>query len=119
MYSRINYKMLGIRIRQRRKSLKITQEELAERMNISVSYLSLLENGKKKPSLSCLMQLCQELNTTMDFLLLGTPSPNTHSPDIELHTLLADYPQQFQALLIDFLQNAKSFLTNDDHTGSG
>ncbi|CDQ17978.1 helix-turn-helix transcriptional regulator [Halobacillus karajensis] len=53
-----------------RKKLDITQEELANRVNISRGYLSNVEKGKHTPSLKTASKLAKELNMTMEELFL-------------------------------------------------
>ena len=62
---------MGNRIKIRRKELRIKQAELAERLNISNSHMSSIENGRQKPSLDIFIQICNLLNVTPDYLLLG------------------------------------------------
>ena len=63
---------MGNRIKIRRKELRIKQAELAERLNISNNHMSSIENGKQKPSLDIFIQICNLLNVTPDYLLLGS-----------------------------------------------
>lgn len=67
----IQYEIIGKRIRQRRKELNMKQYELAELLDISNNHMSAIENGREKPSLELLMNICDHLNVTPDFLLLG------------------------------------------------
>ena len=63
---------MGNRIKIRRKELRIKQAELAERLNISNNHMSSIENGRQKPSLDIFIQICNLLNVTPDYLLLGS-----------------------------------------------
>ena len=63
---------MGNRIKIRRKELRIKQAELAERLNISNNHMSSIENGRQKPSLDIFIQICDLLNVTPDYLLLGS-----------------------------------------------
>lgn len=47
----VDYKMIGKRIKSSRKQLKMTQEELAEKLDISSSFESRMERGATKISL--------------------------------------------------------------------
>lgn len=67
----IQYDIIGARIQQRRKELNIKQYQLAELLDISNNHMSAVENGREKPSLELLMSICEQLNVTPDFLLLG------------------------------------------------
>lgn len=63
---------LGKRIRQKRVEQKITQEQLAEKTNLSVAYIGMMERGKRTPSLETFIVIADELNATADELLYGT-----------------------------------------------
>ena len=63
--------IMGRRIRLRRRELGLTQNRLAELLEISNNHLSAIENGREKPSLEKFVTLCKLLKTTPDFLLLG------------------------------------------------
>lgn len=69
---------MGRRIRLRRKELGLTQNRLAELLEVSNNHLSAIENGREKPSLEKFVILCEMLKTTPDFLLLG----NLHSCNV-------------------------------------
>ncbi|WP_044991042.1 helix-turn-helix domain-containing protein [Schaedlerella arabinosiphila] len=69
---------MGSRIKIRRIELRIKQAELAERLNISNNHMSSIENGRQKPSLDIFIQICNLLNVTPDYLLLG----NMHAYNI-------------------------------------
>ena len=65
------YKEMGQRIKFRRKEMRMKQAELAERIDISNNHMSSIENGRQKPSLDMFIRICQNLNVTPDYLLLG------------------------------------------------
>jgi len=60
---------LGNNISQFRKSSDITQEQLAERLGVSVSAVSQWETGKTLPDISAIPVLCHVFNVTADALL--------------------------------------------------
>lgn len=66
------YQDMGTRIKIRRKELRIKQAELAESLGISNNHMSSIENGKQKPSLDTFIKICQCLNVSPDYLLLGS-----------------------------------------------
>lgn len=53
----------GQTIRELRKANHFSQEKLADRSTLDRSFISLLENGKKQPSLITIFQLAKALNT--------------------------------------------------------
>lgn len=58
----------------RRKSLRMTQEELAEQLGVSTQMISNLELGKKAIRPENLARICNILNLSADFVLTGNCS---------------------------------------------
>lgn len=54
-------KNLGNRIQKRRKTLKLTQEELAFKVGISRAYIGYIEQGRNIPSLELLQKIASAL----------------------------------------------------------
>ena len=67
----IDYKIIGKRIKDQRKNLKLTQEDLAEKLELSASYQSRLERGATKISLETLVRIAEHLNVSPSLLLTG------------------------------------------------
>jgi transcriptional regulator with XRE-family HTH domain len=62
-------KTLGLEVRRLRESLKLSQEVLAERANITYQYLSALENGRENFSIGVLEALAKALRVTVPDLV--------------------------------------------------
>jgi transcriptional regulator with XRE-family HTH domain len=62
---------LAKRIRERRETLELTQEQLARAIGLSPQYISLIEQDKRVPSVSSLARLAEELGVTVDYLITG------------------------------------------------
>lgn len=62
---------MGNRISKQRKSLNMTQEQVAEAINISIQSLSCIELGKKAIRPENLHNLCATLNVSADYILTG------------------------------------------------
>ena len=63
------YKGLGKRIKQQRILAKMTQEKLAEKVGISLSFLGHIERGTRKASLDTLVKISNALEVSPDLLL--------------------------------------------------
>ena len=59
----------GKRIKDVRKKVKYTQEILAEKADIAVTYLGEIERGEKTPSLEVLINIANSLGVSCDYLL--------------------------------------------------
>lgn len=63
------YQDLGKRVRQQRVLAQMTQEKLAERAGISLSFLGHIERGTRKASLDTLVKICNALSVSPGLLL--------------------------------------------------
>ena len=81
---------IGRAIRFCRQQKGLTQPQLAERAALSPSYLSVLETGKRDPSLSSLQSIARGLGVPLSVLLFVAADPSdveTLTP--EMHEKLA------------------------------
>lgn len=62
------YKLLGKNIKARRKEIGLTQQELADKMDISLNFMGKIEVAFSKPSLDTLIQIAEALETTVSDL---------------------------------------------------
>lgn len=60
---------LGSRIQKHRKAREITQAELAEKLNISVAYVSLIERGGRNPPFTTVLALAKALGVPATMLV--------------------------------------------------
>jgi len=75
--------MIGRRIKDRRRKLGITQEVLAEKLDISVKHLSDVERGVKGLSIENLVFVGEFLGMDMNYLILG----DAESDDVIINRL--------------------------------
>lgn len=62
---------IGKRIQNRRKQLMLTQEQLADLMDVSIQMVSNLERGNKAIRIDNLINLSRILNISTDYILMG------------------------------------------------
>ena len=69
----MNYNMeeCGSRIRQLRIQNGLTQEEIAETLNIDRSFYNRIEAGKKGCSIDLFVQLSELFGVSLDYLIVG------------------------------------------------
>ena len=67
----MNQEKIGEFIAKCRKEKKLTQSELAEKLNVTDRSISNWENGRNMPDLSLFKPLCQELGITINDLMSG------------------------------------------------
>lgn len=77
----MNYELLGKHIRQQRKAKKYTLEQLAEKLNVSTTFIGQIERAKGIPSFETLVKIANVLEVSTDSLLFGdlnSKSGNNH-----------------------------------------
>ena len=67
----VDFSIVGKRIKDARKDKKLTQEMLAEKMSVSIAYLSKIETGKLHINLERLSEICNLLDVTEGQILNG------------------------------------------------
>lgn len=70
---------IGNRILNRRKQLRMTQEELSEKAGITPQTVSSAELGKKALRPENIIRICSALAISTDYLLLGEVNEYDHS----------------------------------------
>ena len=96
---------MGNRIYQARKAQNLTQEKLAEMMDVSLQMVSNLECGRKAIRPENLVKLCNALNVSADYILLDKPTiddvPNIRSLSTKLSNL-SEKDRKMIEMLIDY-----------------
>lgn len=60
---------LGLRLKELRKTKRMTQRQVSTRLNMGISTISGYENNTKTPSLEALVDLARLYNVSTDYLL--------------------------------------------------
>ena len=91
----INAQIIGLRIKNRRKELHLTQTDIKAAVGISSGNMSEIENGNRLPAAVTLIQLADILKCSIDWILTGASSiaspsisSNEDPRDIELMGIL-------------------------------
>ena len=75
----IDYNKMGKRIKAQREKLNLTQENLAEKVDIAPSYVSEIERGVSVCSLPVLVKIASILDLNLDNLVFGVNSSNVNT----------------------------------------
>lgn len=86
---KINTSKIGSHIVQLRKEQHLTQAEFGEKINISPTHISTVENGGSY-SLNTLITICDGLNARLDYILYGNIRDNSKDNLIDLLNLCTD-----------------------------
>lgn len=74
-----NSRLIGKRIKFRREAAGLSQEQLAERLELSKNHISSIECGKSMVTTKGLLALCDVLGGTPNYYLIGELSPEADS----------------------------------------
>lgn len=97
----LDYSIIGERLKKARIAKGYTQEQLAEKIDVSVAFLSRVERGKSKINLNRLNQLCDLLEISEGDILTGVGSNSNHYLNEEFANLLEDCPPYKMKLIYD------------------
>lgn len=95
---------LGARLKQCRKKKHLTQENLAELINVSPHYIYELERGMKSMSLSTLVDLSTALDVSADYLLFGKYDYSVYPQKDNLNLLLDNIPWKKRKNIAEVLE---------------
>ena len=88
----------GNRVRAARERLGITQEDLAARVGMSPSHMSIVERGVKVPRMDTVVKLANELDVSADYLLQDSVAQSRNS---QLLSSIMDLPERERDRLLD------------------
>lgn len=67
----LNFKVIGQKIKERRQDLGITQELVANLLDVNPSHISNIECGRANPSLTSLVMIANILECSVDYFISG------------------------------------------------
>lgn len=103
----MNYFIIGQNIRRVRKINQFSQEELAEKINISVTHMSHIETGSTKLSLPVLVDIAAALNVSTDALLCENLHESASTSVAEINAVLAKCSVQETKIITETIKSLK------------
>ena len=101
----MDYELLGKRIRDERLLLRLTIEQLAERVDKSTNYIGQIERNDGKPSLETIVDIANALGTTVDALLKDSLKTEQRDGTIqEISTLLYSLDDNGKQFILDMVK---------------
>ena len=93
--SNVNLIAIGERIRKQRVALGYTQQYVYERLDISHNHYSRIENGHVGMSFYTLLQLCDLLKVSTDYVLTGKLSANDNNEFLNQYNKLSNKQKEY------------------------
>ena len=81
MASELDLKAIGRRIRFQREQMRLTREELADKLEVSAKFCADIEYGMKGMSMTTLNRISEILNLSTDYILRGNNDIAVSSTD--------------------------------------
>lgn len=111
-------KAIGFRVKQAREFRNITQDDLAERLDVSTSFLSRLETGKTMPSIARLYKISQVLDIAFQDLVCDLFTPDSSTPDsIEIEIVQKLHMLSFtdKKHILKYIELFNHYLNDNSH----
>lgn len=109
----LDYKSIGKRIRIARVRAELTQEKLAELVDISPTHLSNIETGTTRVSITALVAIANALSVTLDDLLCDSLPHARAQIEGDIARLLADCDEYEIRIICDMAAALKESLRRD------
>lgn len=111
----LDYKAIGKRIKIARIRADLTQERLAEIVELSPTHLSNIETGTTRVSLTAIVNLANALSITVDDLLCDSVIQAKPQFEKDIAAILEDCDEYEIRMIKDMAQALKETLRRDAH----
>ena len=108
--------LLGKRIREERLRLNLTQEKLAEDVDLTTAYIGQVERGERSLTLENVIKIANRLGVSVDYLLSDSLSTEKDSSLIQLSQLMHGRTLYEKNMAVDVV---KTLFRHLDHTDGG
>lgn len=99
--------ILGKRIREERLRLKLTQEQLSEKIDVTASYLGAVERGEKSMTLEKLIDLINVFDVSMDYILSDFIPPKIDKKDEDISGMINNMNDRQRRLTLEIAKLIK------------
>ena len=95
----VDYSIIGSRLKQARIKAGLTQQELAEKTNLSIAFISRIERGSSHINLKRLSEFCSILDVSEGFILNGVVDSDENYLYNEFNDILKKCSPEKQKLI--------------------
>ncbi len=88
----LDYQLIGKRLKDARNSKKLTLDQLAKKLDVSIPFVSRIEKGNLEISLKRLSQICEILEISEGSILNGTSTTSKNYLNDDFSSLLKNCP---------------------------
>ena len=95
----VDYSIIGSRLKQARIKAGLTQQELAEKTNLSIAFISRIERGSSHINLKRLSEFCSILDVSEGYILNGVADSDENYIYNEFNDILKKCSPEKQKLI--------------------
>lgn len=100
----VDYKLIGERIKEQRIKSKMTQEDLAERLDVSIGYVSQVERGVTKISLDLLGKVSSILKSDVAYFVSASAVNSNNYLLNELEMYVSNLSNTQRKMLVEIIK---------------
>ena len=103
---------MGKRIREQRNKLDLTQENVSDKLGITPSFYSHIENGSRNVSLDTVIKLSDFFGVSIDYIIRGTNHVDTVPQDKYLRKIIhrvTEFSNKEKEFALDFVNALKKY----------
>ena len=104
---------IGKRMKTKRNELHLTQEQMAEKLDISVKHYGGVERGIAGLSIENFIEVSDILGISLDYLIKGEPQNDDRMPN-RIQEIFIECPKQNRQHLIQLLEIASKLWTIEE-----
>ena len=97
-------RQIGHRIKEVRESRGYTQEQLAEKLNLSVQHVSVIERGVKSPRLDTFIRIANILEINADYLLKDVLQVSSLLKSNELYDMMGQISEKEKRRILEVVR---------------
>ena len=112
---KLDFYTVGQRIRRLRRRKKLSQATLAEKVDVSATYISHLENGMKFMSVETLIALANALGVSTDTILCDSLDQQLSACVTEFEIILKDCTNFERRVILDNARSIKKALRDNKY----
>ena len=106
----MDQKRIGSFLKELRKEKGITQEQVAEKLNVSARTVSRWETGRNMPDISLLVEIAELFDVTIPEIINGERKDETMNEEVkEVARKMADYAETEKETILKKYQNSKCY----------
>lgn len=107
---KLDYRVIGKRVKEARKAAQITQAELAEKINMSTNAVAKLETNLMNVSLQTLINIANVFDIDINYLLSNDDADGKDkNTDVFLESLIKNLSMRDKAFIIHTINGLKAY----------